>query len=183
MSEKKVRKIKAVRPAREIARTAVFVATVIGAQYALSAVPFVEIVTLLFACYAYVFGMERGILCAVAFAFLRQLLFGFYPVVLALYLTHFSFLSLVFGMLGERCPQNGWRRLALVVAVAVVCTVGFTLLDNVLTPMYYGYSQRAAKMYFRASLPFMLGQSVCVAVSVALLFIPLTKALFFVKKA
>lgn len=183
MNNKQSVQLNAVRSAKEIARTAVFVAMVIGAQYAFSAVPFVEIVTLLFVCYAYVFGAARGVVSAVAFALLRQLLFGFYPVVLMLYLAHFSLLSVVFGVLGKYGKRTGWKRLALVVAVAVACTVCFTLLDNVLTPLYYGYSQRAARMYFRASLPFMLGQSVCVSVSVGTMFIPLTKALFFIKKA
>lgn len=183
MNNKQSLQLNTVRSAKEIARTAVFVAMVIGAQYALSAVPFVEIVTLLFVCYAYVFGVTRGVVSAVAFALLRQLLFGFYPVVLLLYLTHFSLLSVVFGLLGRYAKCTGWKRLALAVTVAVTCTVCFTLLDNVLTPLYYGYSQRAARMYFRASLPFMVGQSVCVAVSVGAMFVPLTKALFFIKKA
>ena len=81
-----------IRSAKEVARPAVFVAAVLAAQYVLSAVPFVEIVTLLFAVYAYSFGIARGVVAAVAFALLRQLLFGFYPVVLVLYLVHFSLL-------------------------------------------------------------------------------------------
>ncbi len=183
MNKKQSAQLNTLHSAKEIARTAVFVAMLIGAQYAFSAVPFVEIVTLLFACYAYVFGAMRGVVAAVAFALLRQFLFGFYPVVLILYLAHFSLLSVVFGAVGKYCPLSGWRRLLLVVAVAMFCTVCFTLLDNVLTPMYYGYSERAAKMYFRASLPFMIGQTVCVAVSMGVLFVPLTKALLFIKKA
>ena len=170
-----------VRSAKEVARTAVFLAAVIGVQYAFAALPFVEVVTLLFACYAYVFGGRRGVVAAVLFALLRQLLFGFYPVVLVLYCVHFSCLSLVFGGLKRFCPWKGWRLLVIAVSAAVVCTVAFTLLDNLLTPLWYHYSARAAKAYFVASLPFMLGQSVCAAVTVGGLFVPLTKALFFVK--
>ncbi len=169
------------RSAKEVARTAVFLAAVIGVQYAFAALPFVEAVTLLFACYAYVFGVRRGGIAAVLFSLLRQLLFGFYPVVLILYCVHFSCLALVFGSLKKLCPWTGWRLLLLAVGVAVVCTVAFSLLDNLLTPLWYSYSARAAKAYFVASLPFMLGQSVCVAVTVGGLFLPLTKALFFVK--
>ena len=123
MNNKQSVQLNAVRSAKEIARTAVFVAMVIGAQYAFSAVPFVEIVTLLFACYAYVFGAVRGAVSAVAFSLLRQLLFGFYPVVLMLYLAHFSLLSVVFGVLGKYGKRTGWKRLALVVAVAVVTVI------------------------------------------------------------
>ena len=183
MNEKTNVKIGAIRSAKEVARTAVFVAAVIGAQYALSAVPFVETVTVLFVCYAYVFGAVRGVVAAVAFSFLRQLLFGFYPVVLALYLLHFSLLSVVFGLLGRQSKLSGLRLAAVAALLAVLLTVGFSLLDNLLTPLYYSYTPKAAKMYFLASLPFMIGQSVCVGVTVALLFFPLTKAFFFVKNA
>ena len=182
MNKKTKVKIGAIRSAKEVARTAVFVAAVIGAQYALSAVPFVEIVTVLFVCYAYVFGAVRGAVAAVAFSFLRQLLFGVYPVVLLLYLVHFSLLAVVFGALGRQRRLSGWRLLAVAVGLAVLLTVGFTLLDNLLTPLYYGYTPKAAKMYFLASLPFMAGQSLCVGVTVGVLFFPLTKGLFFVKK-
>ena len=166
----------AVLSAKEVARIAVFTATAIGAQYAFSAVPFVEIVTLLFAVFSYVFGGGRGALSAVAFALLRQLLFGFFPVVLILYLIHFPLLSLTCGAL-RKAKLSGGKLLAVAVILAVVCTIGFTLLDNLLTPVYYGYSARAASAYFKASLPFMLGQSVCVAVTVGVLFLPLTKAI------
>ena len=181
MNKKTDVKNEVARSAKEVARTAVFLAAVIGVQYALAAIPFVEVVTLLFACYAYVFGAGRGVVAAVLFALLRQLLFGFYPVVLILYCVHFSFLSLVFGGLKRFCPWKGWRLIILAIAAAVVCTVAFTLLDDLLTPLWYSYSARAARAYFVASMPFMLGQSVCVAVTVGGLFLPLTKALFFVK--
>ena len=183
MNTKETVKIGVAHSAKEVARTAVFISAAIGAQYTLSAVPFVEIVTLLFICYSYVFGAARGAIAAVGFAFLRQLLFGFFPVILILYLVYFPLLSLVFGSLGKQKKYSGGKLLILAVVLAVVCTACFTLLDNVLTPLYYAYSQKAARMYFMASLPFMIGQSVCAAISVGLLFFPLTKVLFFVKKA
>ena len=169
-------KNKAVYSAKEVARTAVFTAMVIGAQYALSAIPFVEVVTLLFAVYSYVFGGLRGAVAAVAFALLRQLLFGFFPVVLVLYLVYFPLLCLAFGAL-RKTKLSGWKLLAVATSVAVVCTIGFTLLDSLLTPLYYSYTPRAARAYFRAAVPFMLGQSACVALSVGTLFAPLTKVI------
>jgi hypothetical protein len=183
MNEKSSFRSGAIQSAKEVARTAVFVALVIGSQYALSALPFVEVVSLLFICYAFVFGVVRGVVAAVAFALLRQLLFGFYPVVLILYLVYFSMLSVVFGLLPRWCKWTGWRLLIIATLLAVVCTACFTLLDDVLTPLYYSYTPRAAEIYFKASIPFLIGQTICVSVSVAGLFLPLTKALFFVKKA
>ncbi len=171
------------RSAKEVARLAVFVATAIGAQYALSAVPFVEVVSLLFLCFAFVFGVVRGVVATVAFSLLRQLLFGFYPVVLILYLVYFSMLSVVFGLLPKWCKWTGWKLLLIATLLAAVCAACFTLLDNLLTPWYYGYTPKAAELYFKASIPFMLGQTICACVSVSGLFLPLTKALFFIKKA
>lgn len=183
MNKEKSIKNGMISSAKEVARTAVFVALVVGAQYVLSALPFVEVVTLLFVCYSYVFGAARGVVAAVAFAALRQFLFGFFPVIFFLYVLYFPLLCVVFGNMGKRCRVKGWRLVALAVAVAVFCTVLFSLADNLLTPLYYAYSPKAAKMYFRASLPFLVGQSVCVAVTVAFLFRPLTKALYFIKNS
>ncbi len=166
--------------AKECAYIAVFVALVIAVQLALAAVP-VEFVTLLFVCYAYVFGVKRGAIAATAFALLRQLLFGFFPVVLILYLWYYNFLAVLFGFLGKKIGRN-WRFLPLLVVLACVCTVLFTMSDNLLTPLWYGYSRRAARYYFYASLPFMIPQTIGVAVSTALLFMPLTRTFSLIKR-
>ena len=55
-------------------------------------------------------------------------------------------------------------------------TILFTLLDDVITPLFYGYSSRAALVYFYNSLIVMATQSVCTVVTVSLLFVPLRKA-------
>ena len=60
--------------------------------------------------------------------------------------------------------------------VAAVCTVMFTLLDDIITPLFWGYSERTALAYFYASFTAMLPQTVCAAVSVATLFLPLSAA-------
>ena len=62
----------AVRSAKECAYLALFVALQIAAQLLFSALPGVEIVTLLFISYSFVFGVRRGTLAATAFALLRQ---------------------------------------------------------------------------------------------------------------
>ena len=73
-------------------------------------------------------------------------------------------------------------RLAAVTAAAVCMTALFTLLDDVITPLFYGYGARAALVYFYNSLPVMALQCACALVSVPLLFPPLVKALFAVWK-
>ena len=92
---------KRLSPAKEIAYIAVACALLIGAQLALSAVAGVEIVTVIFVSFAAVFGVRRGVLCAVAFSLLRCLLFGFAPNVIVLYLAYYPILAAVFGALGH----------------------------------------------------------------------------------
>ena len=89
-------------PAKECAYIAVFVALLIALQLALTAVPGVEAVTVLFVSYAYVFGWKRGMAAATAFSLLRQMVFGFYPVVLILYLLYYNGMAALFGTMGKR---------------------------------------------------------------------------------
>ncbi|MBQ8323357.1 MAG: hypothetical protein IJX91_05260 [Clostridia bacterium] len=181
MNGKKRQKTRTVRSAKECAYIAVFVALTIATQLAFSAVPGVELVTLLFVSYAFSFGIRRGMAAATAFSLLRQLVFGFYPTVLVLYLVYYNMLASVFGWLGQK-PKGPMKRLVLVVVCACVCTVLFTLLDNVLTPLWYGYSAKAAKAYFYASIPFVLPQTACVGISTALLFLPLERTFRLIKR-
>ncbi len=181
MNEKKHSTTRARLSARECAYIAAFVALVVAAQVALAAIPGVEIVTLLFVTYAFAFGAVRGTTAATAFSFLRMFVFGFDMKVLVLYVLYFNILTAIFGGLG-RCVKKTLAALPWLTAVACVCTAGFTMLDNVLTVFWYSYSERAAKIYFTASLSFMIPQVICTAVSVALLFLPLSKAFLYVKK-
>ena len=67
------------------------------------------------------------------------------------------------------------NRLPVIVVTACFCTIAFSMLDNLLTPLLYGYSLKMAKYYFFASLPFAIPQTICVAITVALLFLPIKK--------
>ena len=162
------------RSARECAFLAVFVALLIATQTAFSAIPGVELVTVLFASFSFVFGAKKGMLSATAFSFLRQFIFGFFPKVLILYLIYFNLLTFAFGVLGENRKTKG-AGLGIIVFTACLGTVLFTLFDNILTPIWYGYSAQATKLYFYASLPVVIPQVVCTAVSVGVLFVPLKK--------
>ena len=167
--------------AKELAQLAVFVALVIASQLVLSFVAGVEIVTLLFVTYAFVFGVRRGMLAATVFSVLRQLLFGFYPTVLILYLLYFNGLTAVFGCLGRKV-KNPLRSLWWLTLVACLCTACFTLMDNILTPLWYRYTPKAFRVHFIASLPVAFLQILCTAVSVGGLFFPLYKAFCLIKR-
>jgi hypothetical protein len=113
-------------------------------------VPGVELVTVLFVAYAFVFGVKRSVIAAIAFSLLRQLVFGFFPTVLVLYLVYFPLLAITFGALGKKLRLS-LRALILLTVIACGCSACFTLLDNVITPLWYGYSARVAEIYFYAS--------------------------------
>lgn len=221
----------------QLAFCAVMTALLIAVQYALGFVSGIELVTVLFLSFCYVFGVKCGLLTGAAFSLLRCLLFGFVPNIVLLYLIYYSLFALLFGFLGKRrisawvCPvllavlaaacayfalsglpisilyQNRvsvmlWilfgialailafytvlvvtkkgeqsRELASVTAIAAVCTVVFTLLDDVITPLFLGYSAEAAAAYFYTGFIAMLPQTICAAVSVFVLFLPLKKAI------
>ena len=65
-----------------------------------------------------------------------------------------------------------------VVALAALCTVCFTLLDDILTPLFYGieWGSTAFVSYFYASFLALVPQTLCAIVTVGALFFPLTSA-------
>jgi energy-coupling factor transport system substrate-specific component/cob(I)alamin adenosyltransferase len=170
---------KGANAAKEIAFIAVFVALLIGSQFVFAAIPGVEIVTLLFVAYSFAFGVKRGMVCATAFAFVRQFVFGFFPNVLILYLIYYNVLALCLGVIGLNGKAE--RRWLAVTLAACVCTVGFSVLDFFLTAIIGGYSEQAKQIYFNLTLPVMVTQVVCVAVTVGVLFIPLCKIFSLIK--
>ena len=160
---------------------AFFVALTIATQLGLSALPGVEVVTVLFVVFSFSFGVKFGMLAATAFSLIRQLVFGFFPNVLVLYLVYYNLLALLFGTLGKRV-KNPTRSLWWLVVVACLCTASFTLLDDLITPLWYSYTPKATRAYFIASFAVMLPQVICTAVSVGVLFLPLRKVFAFARK-
>ena len=57
----------------------------------------------------------------------------------------------------------------MLIVVACLMTMLFTALDNVITPLYYGYTLEAAKAYALMSLTAVVPQTICAAVTVLLI--------------
>ncbi len=181
VKEQMTRKTGWKQASKECAYLAVFVALTIAAQLCLAVIPGVELVTVLFVSYSFVFGVRRGMLAGIAFSLLRSFIFGFFPTVLILYLVYYSLLPLLFGWLGGRV-KNPLRALWWLALVACLCTAAFSMLDNIITPLWYGYTAKAARVHFFASFAVMFPQVVCTAVSVAVLFLPLQRVFRLVKR-
>lgn len=158
------------RAAKEIALVSVFTALLIGGQFVLSGLSGIEVVTVLLLSFSYYFGVRRGLFVANAFSFLRCFLFGFFPTVLILYFVYYNFFVAVFGFLGFQFKRKWNAKIhVLLLITACVMTVLFTGLDNIITPLFYGFSSEAAKAYAVASLTAVIPQVVCTLLTVSFL--------------
>lgn len=161
-----------------VVRVAMCVALLIAGQLALSSVSGIEIVTVMLLCFCYCYGVRHGIAIATTFSLLRCFVFGFQINVIVLYLVYYNLFAIFFGWLGARLTgKNALPETAIVVAFAVVFTAMFTLLDDVITPVIYGFNENAMKVYFYQSLTAVIPQTICAAVTVSICFHPLTKVI------
>lgn len=172
-----------IKKTKDIAIIGVYTALLIGGQVVLSAVSGVEVVTILLLGFAYYFGVKRGALVASAFSILRALVFGFFPNVLILYLVYYNLFVLVIGALGKIFNRDtSPLKHVIVVIVALMLTLAFTALDNLITPLYYGFNKEAWVGYLGTSLYALVPQLMCTLITVSLLFRPLVKMLSRVAK-
>lgn len=161
-----------------IVRVAMSVALLIAIQMALSALTGVELVTVILLCLSFCYGIRTGLAIATIFSLLRCFYFGFDVKIIALYLIYYNFFALFFGWLGARFDGKvTLLRLGVIVTSAVVFTILFTMLDNTLTVVMFGLQGNGIKVYFLQSLTAMIPQTICAAVSVSLLFHPLTRVI------
>ena len=223
---------------RTITICALMVAILISVQFCLSFISGVELVTVLFVSFCYVFGVKKGIIVATVFSIARCILFGFFINVIILYLIYYNFVAIVFGLLNKHkvifksiapflllclgilCAyyaisdipisilyqskisimlwilfgicmciligyiilcfvtrKNSANDIVIVIALAVCCTVLFTIMDDIITPIIYGYSFDVAIGYFYNSFLALLPQAISVSISVTILFYPLKKVM------
>lgn len=163
---------------KSLVRGAMFVALLIGGQLALTSISGVEIVTVMMLCFCYCYGVRQGMAVATTFSLLRCFVFGFQINVIVLYLVYYNLFAAFFGWLGRRFSGEAtFSKTVAVVALAVVFTVLFTLLDDVITPLIYSFHPNAAKAYFIGSLSAVIPQSICTLVTVSVCFHPLTRVI------
>ena len=157
--------------AKKIILPSVYTAILIGGQFILSGVSGIEIVTVLLLSFAFKYGVKQGLLVANAFSLLRCFIFGFMPNVIILYLVYYNLFVIVFGLLGKAFKSEyGVKKHAIIIAVAIVMTALFTLLDNVITPLFYGFTLDAMKAYFIASLYTVVPGLICTFATTLILF-------------
>ena len=159
---------------KDFAIIGVYTALLIGGQFALSFVAGVEVVTVLLLTFAYHFGFRRSLILVNAFCILRCFIFGFFPTVIILYFIYYNLFVLLFAFIGKRFKGRLTAvKLIVIVCLAAVANACFTLLDDIITPLFYSFDLTATKAYFVASLYTMATHVVCTVATVALLFPPL----------
>ena len=164
-----------VKRTRDFVTVALCAAMLIGAQLVLSGIAGVEIVTPLLLCFAYSLGPVRGCTIATIFSLLRCFVFGFHINILVLYLIYFNAFALFFGWIGKiKISFNRVVLTILIVIFAILFTIFFTLLDVAITSVMYGFQGSGFTTYLIASLTTMGVQLLSVAITVSVLFQPLT---------
>ncbi len=158
----------------DIALTGVMAATLEAVKLALSALPNVELVSLLLALYGYVFGLS-GVLAAVVFVAAEILIWGLNTWVIS-YFIYWPLLALLFWLIGKKISNR-----FIITGIAVVMTFFFGILTSLVdVGLFSGYwnnfFERFIIYYLRGTWFYVIHIS-CNAVVFITLFKPL-EALF-----
>lgn len=161
--------------AKKVALIAIMTATIEAGKLALSAIPNVEVVSLLCAVYGYVFGLI-GVVSIVLFVGIETLIWGVNTWVLS-YLIYWPMVCMIFWLLRLLKVKS---RL-IITAVIVVLTAFFGVLTSLVdvglfSGFWDNFWQRFA-IYYSRGIVFYIVQIVCNAIVFPLLFLPLAKVL------
>ena len=159
---------KTLKGARFVAYTALAAASLTAGKFVLSAIPNVEIVTLLCAVYGFVLGAQ-GVLATCIFVACETLIYGLGPWVIS-YAIHWPAVALVFWLLSRFIKPS--RVIPTIVAVIMTTSFGVltALVDvGLFSGFWDDFGQRFAIYYARGAV-FYVTQIVCNALVFPLLF-------------
>ena len=169
-----------------VAITALFSALLTGGKMALAAIPNVEVVTILIAVFAYVWGLAYALPSVAVFIVVQIFIYGFNIWVLQ-YFVHWPAVAVVFALLGKLRWRRTWVKIVVPTAVAVVVTVLFGVMtsatDTFVSYMGGSFSFNFDDYWYRFGIVYVRGASfyvtqiICNAVLFASTFLPLVKAL------
>ena len=156
----------------DIALTGVMAATLEAVKLALSALPNIELVSLLLALYGYVFGLS-GVLAAVIFVAAEILVWGLNTWVIS-YLIYWPLLAFIFWMIHKRISNR-----FILTGIAVVMTFFFGILTSLVDiGLFSGYWDNFLErftIYYLRGTWFYVAHIACNAVVFPILFKPLEK--------
>ncbi len=157
---------------RTIALVGVMAATLEAVKLALSALPNIELVSLLLALYGYVFG-PVGALAAVVFVGAEILVWGMGTWIIS-YLIYWPLLTVLFWLIGKKISNR-----FIITGIAVVMTFFFGILTSLVDiGLFSGYWSNFARrftIYYLRGVWFYVTHIACNAVVFITLFKPLEK--------
>ena len=164
---------------RQIAFIGIMAATLECGKLVLSALPNIEVVTVLCALYGYVFGIY-GVIAALVFVFIEPFIWGIGSWIIS-YIIYWPLVALVFMLLSRRKVKNRF----LLTGVAVGLTVLFGILSSVIDAAFYlginEYYFKNVIIYYLRGIPFYLAQIATNAVIFPTLFLFLAEKLEKIK--
>ena len=167
-----------------LAITAMFTALLVGGKQALAVIPNVEIVTIVTALCAYVWGLGFALPAIFVFVLCNVALYGINTWVIS-YLIHWNTVAIAFWAV-SKIKVNKTLTVVIATSTAVVLTTLFGVLTSVVDVCigfvqgqgffvdFANFAGRFAVMYV-AGVPFYVTQIVCNLVLFALAFLPLVK--------
>ena len=160
---------------RDIALIGILSATITAGKLALSFIPNVEIVTLLFIVYTIVFGREKGFLISLVFTTTDILIYGFSTWLLGYYIV-WPMLITITGLMKERIKSEyGYA------AIGAIFGYTFGLLFAVVESFFYGAAY--GWTYWIRGIPFDLIHGTSNFIIILILYKPITDILMKLKKS
>lgn len=178
-----------------ITATATMTALLIGGKWALAVVPNIEVVSILLAVFATIWGMPWALLASLVFVVVESMLWGFGTWVIS-YIIYWPLLATVYWILGRYLTRANLPPLRTVIIGTVtiaVCTTLFGVITSLVDVMI-GYSSstgifwalddiltRFAVMYVRGIVYFVV-HIVSNTVLFAVGYYPLTRTMYKIKQ-
>ena len=160
---------------RDIALIGILSATITAGKLALSFIPNVEIVTLLFIVYTIVFGREKGFLISLVFTTTDILIYGFSTWLLGYYIV-WPMLIIITGLMKERIKSEyGYA------AIGAIFGYTFGLFFAVVESFFYGAAY--GWTYWIRGIPFDLIHGTSNFIIILILYKPITDILMKLKKS
>ena len=167
-----------------IAVTAMFSALLVGGKYALSMLPNVEVVTIIIALCAYVWGLKVALPAVFVFISLDVAFFGLNTWVIS-YLVHWNLLAVAFWGI-SKIKLNNVMQVVTATILAVVATALFGVLTSAVDTCigfvqgggfffdFDNFGKRFVAMYI-AGVSFYITQILCNLALFSIVFLPLVK--------
>ena len=161
--------------ARQIALVGVMAATLECGKLVLSALPNIEVVTLLCALYGYVFGIY-GVMAAAVFVCIEPLIWGFGSWLIT-YIIYWPMVAVIFMLLARR----GVRGRGVITAIALAMTFLFGVISSVIDCAFYlginEYYLQNLPIYYLRGIAFYIAQLATNAALFPTLFLFITDRL------